>query len=149
MVSLSDGFGIDGISVNGSSGVENHDVPAVVKGDVVLEDGYRTSPIVSGGKIFVRTGRRYGYDPCHYDFGDQGSVDCSKPLFFFCGQNAVNSGNIVLKGGKGVNVSQGRTYLVHDENSKCNGKSIPCIEITAGPELMEMYKPSESVQSNS
>ena len=37
------------------------------------------------------------------------AVSCNrKPLFFFCGQNAINSGNVVLKGGYGISVSQGR-----------------------------------------
>lgn len=141
VVRLSDGMGIDGISVNGSSRVSGHDSCDVASGDVVLEDGYRTSPIIYDGKVFVRVGRRYGYDPCRYDFGDAGSRDCRRPLFFFCGQNAINNGNIVLKGGKGVSVSQGRSYTVRDANSKCDGMTIPCVEIVAGRELLDICKP--------
>ena len=139
VVGLSDGYGVDGISTNGSAGVDGHDAPASASGEVVLEDGYRTSPIISGGKVHVRVGRRYGQDPCGHDYGEAGSRDCRKPLFFFCGQNAVNSGNIVIKGGVGVNVVQGRNYTVRD--GICAGKSIPAIEIIAGRELLDMYKP--------
>lgn len=134
--------GVDGISVNGSSGVDGHDTPSVASGDVVLEDGYQTSPIVWGGRVLVRVGKRYGTKPCKYDFGDAGSRDCRRPLFFFCGQNAINSGNIVLRGGRGVNVSQGREYVVNDKNSKCDGKSIPCVEIVATRELLDIFRPS-------
>ena len=145
VVSLTDGIGVDRIVANGSYGVEGHEGRRDVDGDVVLEDGYRTSPVISNGRVLVRVGKRYGLDPCTYDFGDAGDRDCRRPLFYFCGQNAVNSGNIVIKGGKGVNVTQGGEYVVHDRNSKCNGKSIPCIEIAAGRELLDMYKPTASM----
>ena len=141
VVRVSDGMGVDGISVNGSEGVSGHDSASKASGDVVLEDGYRTSPIIYGGKVFVRVGRRYGYNPCKFDFGDAGSRDCRRPLFFFCGQNAVNNGNIVLRGGKGVGVSQGRSYTVMDAKSKCNGMTIPCVEIVAGRELVDICNP--------
>lgn len=141
VVRVSDGIGVDGISVNGSEGVSGHDSASKASGDVVLEDGYRTSPIIYGGKVFVRVGRRYGYNPCKFDFGDAGSRDCRRPLFFFCGQNAVNNGNIVLRGGKGVSVSQGRSYTVMDAKSKCNGMTIPCVEIVAGRELVDICNP--------
>ena len=141
VVRVSDGIGVDGISVNGSEGVSGHDSASKASGDVVLEDGYRTSPIIYGGKVFVRVGRRYGYNPCKFDFGDAGSRDCRRPLFFFCGQNAVNNGNIVLRGGKGVSVSQGRSYTVTDAKSKCNGMTIPCVEIVAGRELVDICNP--------
>lgn len=141
VVRVSDGIGVDGISVNGSEGVSGHDSASKASGDVVLEDGYRTSPIIYGGKVFVRVGRRYGYNPCKFDFGDSGSRDCRRPLFFFCGQNAVNNGNIVLRGGKGVSVSQGRSYTVMDAKSKCNGMTIPCVEIVAGRELVDICNP--------
>ena len=141
VVRVSDGIGVDGISVNGSEGVSGHDSASKASGDVVLEDGYRTSPIIYGGKVFVRVGRRYGYNPCKFDFGDAGSRDCRRPLFFFCGQNAVNNGNIVLRGGKGVGVSQGRSYTVMDAKSKCNGMTIPCVELIAGRELVDICNP--------
>ena len=141
IVSLSDGFGMDGVSTMGSEGVAGHEDGSVASGDVVLEDGYRTSPIIANGEVLVRVGRRYGYDPCKFDFGDEGSVDCRKPLFFFCGQNAVNGGNIVLSGGKGVSVMNGGEYRVR--SGTCRGKTVPCIEIVAGRELLEMCGASE------
>ena len=141
IISLSDGIGVDHLKTQGSAGVDAHEEPQEVSGDVVLEDGYRTSPIVFGGRVFVRVGRRYGLDPCHYDFGADGSRDCRRPLFFFCGQNAINSGNIVLRGGRGVSVVQGRTYKVNDPKSKANGKLVPCIEIIAGQELLDICHP--------
>ena len=147
VVRVSDGMGVDGISVNGSEGVSGHGSASNASGDVVLEDGYRTSPIIYGGKVFVRVGRRYGYDPCKFDFGDAGSRDCRRPLFFFCGQNAVNNGNIVLRGGKGIGVSQGRSYTVRDAKSKCNGMTIPCIEIVAGRELVDICSPVSDSES--
>ena len=142
VVKISDGMGVDGVSVNGSEGVSGHDSPSEASGDVVLEDGYRTSPIIYGGKVFVRVGRRYGYDPCKFDFGDAGSRDCRRPLFFFCGQNAINNGNIALRGGKGISITQGCTYFVDDAGSKANGKSVPCVEIVASRELLDICKPS-------
>ena len=140
VVSLSDGYGVDGISTNGSEGVDGHDAPSEADGDVVLEDGYRTSPIISRGRVLVRVGRRYGLDPCHHDYGVAGAKDCRKPLFFFCGQNAVNSGNIILKGGRGITVKQGGKYDV--TTGHCAGKTVPCIEIIAGRELLDLYRPS-------
>ena len=142
VVSLSDGFGVDGISVNGSECVAGHDSPAVACGDVVLEDGFRTSPIINNGRVVVRVGVRYGEDPCFYDCGKAGTVDCRSPLFFICGQNAINSGNVVIKGGKGVSVEQGRTYKMKDGGQA--GKYIPCVEIIANEELMDIYRPEIS-----
>lgn len=139
VISLSDGYGVDALITNGSIGVAGHDAMSEANGDVVLEDGYRTSPIVHRGRVMVRVGKRYGLDPCHYDYGANGAKDCRKPLFFFCGQNAVNSGNILLKGGKGVSVQQGRSYVV--KSGSCAGKTIPCIEIVAGRELLDIYHP--------
>lgn len=140
VVNLVDGMGVDRISVNGSAGVDGHDAAGAAYGDVVLEDGYRTSPVIYDGKVLVRVGKRFGLDPCKYDYGTAGSRDCRRPMFFFCGQNAINGGNVLLKGGRGVSVVQGRSYTVNDENSKCNGKTIPCIEIVAGQELLDMYR---------
>lgn len=140
VVCPSDALGVDGISTNGSDGVEGHSA-ATATGEVVLEDGYRTSPVIFDGQVLVRVGTRYGLDPCRYDFGDAGSRDCRRPLFFFCGQNAINGGNIILRGGRGISVRQGGTYRVDDPKSKCNGKTIPCIEIVAGRELLDLYAP--------
>lgn len=140
VIRLTDGVGVEKVATNGSSGVTGHETAVDVTGEVVLEDGYRTSPIIAGGRVMVRVGKRYGHDPCRYDFGDAGSRDCREPLFFFCGQNAVNGGNVVLRGGRGVSVTQGRTYTVNSPKSKCDGKTIPCIEIVAGRELLDICK---------
>jgi hypothetical protein len=139
IVNLSDGYGVDALVTHGSAGVDGHDANVNADGDVVLEDGYCTSPIIHRGRVVVRVGKRYGLDSCHYDYGAQGAKDCRKPLFFFCGQNAVNSGNIMLKGGKGVSVQQGRSYAV--KSGSCAGRTVPCIEIVAGRELMDIYRP--------
>lgn len=140
VVRLSDGIGVDEVVSNGSSGVDGHASSRGASGDVVLEDGYRTSPIIQNGRVLVRVGKRFGKDPCHYDFGEDGSTDCRKPLFFFCGQNAINSGNIVLKGGYGISVSQGRKYAVR--SGRLSGKEVPCIEVVANSDLLGMYSPS-------
>lgn len=132
------GTGVDGIRVNGSKGVIGVARQKTASGSVVLQDGYRTSPVISGGKVVVRVGTRFGIDPCGFDLDDGGTRDCSRPLLFFCGQNAINSGNVVIKGGRGISVSQGRTYTVNDRSSKCDGKKIPCIEIVAGQELLDI-----------
>ena len=147
VIRVSDGMGVDCVSVNGSEGVDGHESASEVSGEVVLEDGYRTSPIIYGGRVFVRVGRRYGLDPCKFDFRDASSRDCRRPLFFFCGQNAINNGNIALRGGKGVSVSQGRSYTVRDANSKCNGMTIPCVEIVAGRELIDICKPERTEET--
>ena len=139
IIGLSNGFGVDRIHVNGSKGVNGHNTSADASGEVVLEDGFRTSPVIQDGNIVVRVGRRYGFDPCKHDFGDEGSRDCSKPLFFLCGQNAVNSGDVVIKGGPGISVTQGRNYVV--KSGRCAGMSIPAIEIIADRSLMDIYSP--------
>lgn len=146
VVGLTEGLGVDGIDTNGSAHV--HQDPKRAVGDVVLEDGYRTSPIIHNGKVVVRVGKRYGIDPCKYPYGSAGSVNCEAPMFFFCGQNGVNSGNVVLSGGKGITVLQGKQYTVtlrgdaYDaRRRRFRGRSIPCVEIIAGPELLDMYRP--------
>ena len=140
VVCMSDGFGVDCVSAGGSAGVPGREEASDASGDVVLEDGYRTSPVIFNGRVLVRVGRRYGLDPCAYDFGENVRMDCRKPLLFFCGQNAVNGGNVVLKGGSGVSVVQGRSYAVRD--GTCAGKTIPAIEIVADKSLLDIYKPS-------
>lgn len=140
VVRLSDGIGVDEVVSNGSYGVDGHVSARGASGDVVLEDGYRTSPIIQNGRVLVRVGKRFGKDPCHYDFGEEGATDCRKPLFFFCGQNAINSGNVVLKGGYGISVSQGRKYAVR--SGRLSGREVPCIEVVANSDLLGMYSPS-------
>ena len=145
VANLSDGFGVDGVSVNGSVCVPGHESPAVASGDVVLEDGYRTSPVIHRGKVIVRVGRKYGKNPCHYECGDVNATDCRIPMFFFCGQNAINGGNVVLSGGRGISVTQGRTYTV--KTGRLAGRSIPCIEIAASSELMDAYHPHDGLSA--
>lgn len=140
-VRISDGFGVDGISTNGSHGIDDRGSAAVASGEVVLEDGYRTSPVIKDGEVFVRVGKHYGEDTCKYDYGDRGGVDCASPLFFFCGQNAINSGNITISGGRGVTVKQGGTYAMKD--GRLEGRKIPCVEIIANSELLDIYKPGD------
>lgn len=139
VASLTSGFGVDGISVNGSSCVDGHDVMTVASGHVALEDGFRTSPVVYGNRVVVRVGRRYGLDPCGNECADESMADCRSPLFFFCGQNGVNSGDVVIRGGRGISVEQGRTYTVKSGSQA--GKRVPCVEIVAGSELMDIYRP--------
>lgn len=141
VIRLSHGTGVDGIATNGSSGIAD---AATAEGELVLEDGYRTSPVILNGRVYVRVGRRYGLDPCNYDFGASGSRDCLSPLFFFCGQNAINGGNVILSGGKGVSVRQGRSYDVRSglygkRVLPYAGRTIPCVEVVAGPELRALY----------
>lgn len=147
VIRMSDGFGVDYVSTNGSGGVPGREDPAKASGDVVLEDGYRTSPVISDGRVLVRVGRRYGYDPCKYGSWGKYQVDCRDPLFFFCGQNAVNGGNVVLKGGAGVGIAQGRTYAVRD--GTCAGRSVPAIEIIADKSLLDIYKPGKQPSQDS
>lgn len=149
VIRVSNGIGVDGLSTNGSKGIPEHTEAKIATGDVVLEDGYRTSPIIDDDEVLVRVGTDYGYDPCNYDFGEGTSRDCRVPLFFFCGQNAINNGNISLKGGQGISVKQGGTYTVDDEKSTCNGKTIPCIEIVAGRELLDMCKQNSGSENPS
>lgn len=138
VASLNDGVGVDGVRVSGSEGVDGHAEEAVASGSVVLEDGFRTSPVVRDGKVVVRVGTRFGLDPCKFDLDVGGSNDCRRPLMFFCGQNATNSGNVDLKGGPGISVLSGGTYTINDVSSKCDGKTVPCVEIVAGNKLLEM-----------
>ena len=145
VIILPTGSGVDGIVTNGSAKVQGG---GVATGTVVLEDGFRTSPVVHNGNVRVRIGPAYGKDPCHYDSGSPGNDPCDEFMFFFCGQNAVNSGNIVMRGGSGVSVTQGRMYVVKKEIPDGNGgvaasvgEAIPCIEISATTPLMNLYLP--------
>ena len=140
VIRIGGGFGVDSIHTRGSSRVHG---AADAAGEVVLEDGYGTSPMISDGKVLVRVGKRYGLNACKYDFGSDGDVDCRKPLFYFCGQNGVNSGNVVIKGGKGITVKPGGTYRLRDgyQHGIIGNRDFPCIEIVAGKELLDIYRP--------
>lgn len=140
VIRIGGGFGVDAIHTRGSSKVRGS---ADASGEVVLEDGYGTSPVISGGKVLVRVGKRYGLKACKYDFGSDGDVDCRRPLFYFCGQNGINSGNVTIKGGKGITVKQGGTYRLRDgyQADIADRSDIPCIEIVAGKELLDIYRP--------
>lgn len=148
------GSGIDGLATNGSTNVQ---AGGTATGTVVLEDGYRTMPVIQNGRVFVRVGPNYGLDPCHYAVESSSlGPGCDELLFFFCGQNAVNSGNVVLRGGPGVNVTQGRSYLVtrailNDDQSVAAavGEKIPAIEITATSDLLGLYRPATDSSDSS
>ena len=139
VVSMTDGAGVDGIITNGSLGVSGHEEAAAVSGAVVLEDGYRTSPIIRNGRVVVRVGARQGKNPCHYKRQSGEAIDCREPLMFFCGQNAINSGDVQIRGGKGINIEQGRLYTI--KTGALAGRTIPCVEIVAGDELLDTYQP--------
>jgi len=141
--------GVSGITTNGSYGIQS---PGVATGHVHLVDGYRTQPRIESGKVVVRVGTNYGYDPCHYQVESSSSDDdyCKDLLFFFCGQNAITSGNVVIQGGPGITVSQGKTYTAHDDLYDTygrvgihKGEQVPCVEVIASSELLNIYRPSE------
>lgn len=146
--------GVSGLETNGSAYVAGYSAANTATGDVHLVDGYRTQPVIQNGRVLVKVGTHYGEDPCHYVDGDDQEVKkvvCDDLMLFFCGQNATNSGNVMITGGPGVNVQQGRMYTAHrdiidtyGEIGVHVGESIPCIEITATSELMQLYRPSES-----
>ena len=146
--------GVSGLSVGGSAYVGQ---PGTATGVVKLEDGFRTMPTVRNGKVVVRVGRKYGLDPCTYA-GREVDTDakCEDHMLFFCGQNAIDSGNVVLKGGPGVSVSQGRKYKapvdLFDSYGNIGvraGEKIPCIEVAAAGELLDIYVPSEPEDESS
>ena len=138
IVRIPHGRGVDGVVTGGSSKVQGG---GTVSGDVVLEDGYRTMPIVRNGQVFVRVGVGYGYDPCLYEKADESPSQCDELMFFFCGQNATGNkaGNVVIKGGRGVAVTQGGEYRVRTGTAA--GATVPCIEIAATTELLNIYRP--------
>ena len=146
---------VTGIRTNGSAFVEGFDKPGIAKGDVHLVDGFRTQPVITNGKVLVKVGTSYGYDPCHYKGRQEHKTTaCSDLLMFFCGQNAVNSGNVVLSGGPGVDVTTGvYTAKADIPDSKGSvgisaGEVVPCIELIASPELKRLWKPVESPDGN-
>lgn len=140
--------GVMGISTSGSAFVDGRELPGVATGDVHLVDGYRTQPVVHNGKVVVKVGNSYGFDPCHYYSGPLETPSCDDIMLFFCGQNAVNSGNVILKGGTGVTVTQGRKYVAKEDIIDTfgnvgikKGEGVPCIEVVASSELMRIYRP--------
>ena len=142
--------GVTGISTSGSASVDGRDLPGTATGDVHLVDGYRTQPVVHNGKVVVKVGPSYGLDPCHYYPGHLETPSCDDIMLFFCGQNAVNSGNVTLDGGPGVTVTQGRTYLAREDIMDTfgnvgieKGEGIPCIEVAASSELLRIYRPKQ------
>lgn len=154
--------GVSSLVVHGSEGSEDKGESGTLKGEITLKDGYRTMPTIRNGKIVVRVGTRYGEDPCKHDWGEQpASEECAKHLLFFCGQTGNNDGDVALKGGPGISVTQGRSYVAKQdiEDTYGNigvhaGESIPCIEVSATAELLRIYTPtivesSESSDSSS
>ena len=148
--------GVMGIRSNGNAHVDGFDEPGVASGTVHLVDGFRTQPVIQNGSVLVKVGTRYGEDPCHYregdpDYGEEGrdKTDCSSLMFFFCGQNAVDGGDIAFTGGPGVIVKPGGTYKAkHDvmdtygEVGLAAGEELPCIEVIADKGLLHLYRPS-------
>lgn len=141
--------GVSGIKTNGSLLIQG---AGTATGDVHLVDGCRTQPGIKNGKVIVQVGTKYGEDPCWYKKPPEESenVDCSDLMLFFCGQNAINSGDVSISGGPGVNVTQGRKYTakhdIIDTYGKVGisaGESVPCIEIVATTDLLNIYRPSE------
>lgn len=141
--------GVSGLQVNGSEG---EGLEGIARGDVTLADGYRTMPVIKNGRVLVMVGTKYGKDPCHHVFPDNPdkSVNCQDLLLFFCGQTASTNGDVVIGGGPGVDVSQGRTYTAKRDVPDSTGTGIgiragervPCIEVKATPELLRIYTPT-------
>lgn len=138
--------GVMRLASNGCSGESGK---SYAVGDVKLVDGYRTQPCVQNGRVVVKVGGRYGVDPCHYKWPDAvEETDCSNLMFFFCGQNAINSGDVAITGGPGVNVSRGEYEAKQDiEDTYGNvgiekGEKVPCIEFVATPDLINIYRPT-------
>ena len=145
--------GVSGISVNGSANVSGFENSGTASGNVHLVDGFRTQPVVQNGKVLVKVGEHYGEDPCHYNEDTESDSNdgaiCDDLLLFFCGQNAVNSSNVVLQGGPGISIKQGGSYTAksdivdtYGEVGVRRGEKIPCIEVVASSELMRIYRPS-------
>ena len=153
--------GVSGISMNGSSYIEGFDSPGVAIGDVTLVDGFRTQPVIHNGKVVVKVGTAYGEDPCHYREDDpeyaehkRKTAACDGLMFFFCGQNVIDNGNVSIEGGPGVIVKQGGTYTAksdiidtYDEIGIEAGETLPCIEVIAAPSLLKLYRPTVLTES--
>ena len=153
--------GVEGLHVNGSAHVQGFEGHGVARGDVTLVDGFRTQPAIQNGKILVKVGTNYGEDPCHYRENDAYYVgqtheqtSCDDLMFFFCGQNAIDTGDVVFEGGPGITVKQGGTYAAryaiintYGEVGIEAGERVPCIEVVATPGLLKLYRPSASAES--
>lgn len=148
--------GVSGIVANGSSYVDGFSEQNTASGDVILVDGYRTQPVIYNGKVVVKVGTDYGEDPCHYRENDpeyeeqkRKRAACDELMFFFCGQNAIDNGNVAMQGGPGITVKQGGTYTVksdiidtYGEIGAKDGEILPCIEVIAAPSLLKLYRPT-------
>lgn len=140
--------GVSSIKTNGSLLVNEE--PKSIVGDIILEDGFRTQPVIQNKNLVVKVGTNYGIDPCLYaGYEKLTRNNCDSLLFFFCGQNAINSGSIVFQGGSGVSITQGKKYTIKKdiedtfgEVGAKKGEQIPCVEITATQALLNVYTPS-------
>lgn len=151
--------GVSGIRVNGSSNVDGFDAQGTATGEVHLVDGYRTQPVIQDGNVVVKVGTMYGEDPCHYSNGldqEDAGTQCDDLLLFFCGQTGSTSGNVVIEGGPGVTVKQGSLYKAKEDISDTygnvgiqEGEEVPCIEIIASTDLLNIYRPTVQVDSSS
>lgn len=140
------GSGVSGIQTNGSHNVQSG---GIATGDVHLTDGYRTQPVVDGGRVLVKVGTKYGLDPCHLPSDGIQQTPCDDLLLYFCGQDARATGNVIIGGGSGVDVRNGIYEAKCDiPDSEGNvgiaaGEKVPCVEICATRELLNIYRPSE------
>lgn len=155
--------GVACLRTAGSAYVQGFNSPGAAKGAVRLVDGFRTQPSIQNGKIVVKVGAHYGEDPCHYREDDpeyreqrRKRTACGELMFFFCGQNATDTGDVALEGGPGVTVKQGGTYTAkydiidtYGEIGVTAGEKIPCIEVVAAPSLLGIYRPADSAESPS
>lgn len=150
--------GVMGLKTGGSSHVEGYEQAGTATGVVHLVDGYRTQPVIQNGSVVVKVGTRYGEDPCHYREDDpeyldelRNKTDCGELMFFFCGQNAVDSGDVAISGGPGVVVKHGGQYEAtrdvvdtYGNVGLAAGERIPCIEVIADKGLLRLYRPSRT-----
>jgi len=143
--------GVMGVETSGSAHVQGYEGSGTATGVVRLVDGFRTQPVVQNGKVVVKVGPTYGENPCHYDDGSspEEGTNCDELLLFFCGQNAMTSGNVVLRGGTGVSVKSGGMYTARQDivDTYGNvgiaaGEKVPCIELVASSELLRIYRPA-------
>lgn len=141
-----DASGVSSIKANGNGEIIEGSATGVIR----LVDGYRTQPVVQNGKVVVKVGNQYGLNPCRMPgWKTYDTTGCDNLMLFFCGQNAINSGNVVLQGGAGVVVHQG-TYIVKNAIGELKaGDTIPCIDVTTTSELLKIYRPSTDSSSSS
>lgn len=140
-----DASGVSGITCNGNGEISADTATGVIR----LVDGYRTQPVIKSGKVLVKVGNQYGLNPCRMKgWKTYDTEGCDNLMMFFCGQNAINTGNVVLQGGPGVVVNQG-TYTVKKEIGELKaGDSIPCINVSTTSEVLKIYRPSTPEGSN-